>query len=67
MLSACRTFPREETSMSMKAKSTGKAKLRRKRSTATDLSAKNARSVKGGGHSSPVMLNFSKVAVDYKK
>ena len=54
--------------MSMKAKITGKAKPSRKRSTATDLSAKNARSVKGGNQPTPAQsLNYSKLEWTYKR
>lgn len=46
----------------MSKKSTGKAKASRKRSTATDLSAKNARSVKGGTRPTPAQsFNYSKI------
>ena len=54
--------------MSKKAKSTGKAKPSRKRSTATDLSAKNARSVKGGNRPTPATsFNFGKFEHEYKE
>ena len=54
--------------MSKKAQSTGKAKASRKRSTATDLSAKNARSVKGGTRPTPATsINFEKFKYEYKE
>ena len=54
--------------MSKKAKSTGKAKPGRKRSTAMDLSAKNARSVKGGtGPTAAASMNYSKMEMEYRK
>jgi|SoiMethySBSTD1v2_1073268.scaffolds.fasta_scaffold6016319_2 hypothetical protein len=52
--------------MSKKAQSTGKAKGSRKRSTATDLAAKNARSVKGGTQPTPAQsFNYSKLEMEY--
>ena len=52
--------------MSKKAKSTGKAS--RKRSTATDLSPKNARAVKGGNRPTPATsFNFGKFEHEYKE
>ncbi len=50
----------------MSKKSTGKAKASRKRSTATDLSAKNARTVKGGTRPTPASsMNYSKLEMEY--
>ena len=52
----------------MSKKSTGKAKASRKRSTATDLSAKNARSVKGGTQPTPASsMHYSKLEMEYRK
>ena len=54
--------------MSMKAKTTRNAKPSRKRSTATDLSAKNARSVMGGNQPTPAhSLSYSKLEWQYKR
>ena len=49
--------------MSKKAKKTGKAKASPKRSTAKDLSAKNARAVKGGSVNpdNRTAFHFSKI------
>src|SRR4029450_8133036 len=60
--------PGKETTMIKKAQSTGKAKGSRKRSTATDLAAKNARSVKGGTRPTPAQsINFEKFKYEYKE
>ena len=54
--------------MSKKAKSTAKAKPSRNRATATDLSAKNARSVKGGTRPTAASsFNFEKFKYEYKE
>jgi hypothetical protein len=53
--------------MRKKAKSTGKAKRSRKRSTPKDLSAKSARAVKGGNRpTSAASFNFAKFEHEYK-
>jgi hypothetical protein len=54
--------------MSKKSKKTGTAKASRKRSPVKDLSAKNARSVKGGSVNadSRTAFNYSKVEMEYK-
>ena len=52
----------------MKAKITRKAKPSRARSTATDLSAKNARSVKGGNQPTPAHSGaYLKLEWTYKR